>query len=119
MPGRGRFPVGEAISLADLDRDPHPWLARLRDTEPVSWLPVLNGWLVSGHDLAAAVIRLNVAFAHGPHFCLGAHLARLEAQAAVRVVLTLPGLRLDPGHQAAPRGLVFPKPPELRVRWAA
>ena len=63
--------------------------------------------------------RLNLAFAHGPHFCLGAHLARLEAQAAVRAVLTLPELRLDPAHPAAPRGLVFRKPPSLRVRWAA
>ena len=63
--------------------------------------------------------RLNLAFAHGPHFCLGAHLARLEAQAALRAVLTLPELRLDPAHPAAPRGLVFRKPPSLRVRWAA
>jgi cytochrome P450 len=63
--------------------------------------------------------RLNLAFAHGPHFCLGAHLARLEAQESVRAMLTLPGLRLDPGHPPAPRGLVFRKPPELRVLWAA
>jgi cytochrome P450 len=63
--------------------------------------------------------RLNLAFAHGPHFCLGAHLARLEAQAAVRATLTLPGLRLDPRHPAAPRGLVFRKPPSLRVLWDA
>jgi cytochrome P450 len=63
--------------------------------------------------------RLNLAFAHGPHFCLGAHLARLEAQAALRAVLTLPELSLDPAHPAAPRGLVFRKPPSLRVRWAA
>jgi cytochrome P450 len=63
--------------------------------------------------------RLHLAFAHGPHFCLGAHLARLEAQAAVRAVLRLPGLRLDPDHPTAPRGLVFRKPPSLRVRWDA
>jgi cytochrome P450 len=63
--------------------------------------------------------RLNLAFAQGPHFCLGAHLARLEAQAAVRAVLTLPELRLDPAHPAVPRGLVFRKPPSLRVRWTA
>jgi cytochrome P450 len=61
-PGSGRFPVGEAITLADLDRDPHPWLARLRDTEPVSWLPALNGWLVTRHDLAVAVMRDSAAF---------------------------------------------------------
>jgi len=69
-------------------------------------------------DVRRPNARLNLAFAHGPHFCLGAHLARLEAQAAVRAVLTLPELRLDPAHPASPRGLVFRKPPSLRVRWA-
>jgi cytochrome P450 len=69
-------------------------------------------------DVRRPNARLNLAFAHGPHFCLGAHLARLEAQAAVRAVLTLPGLRLDPGRPAAPWGLVFRKPPELCLQWA-
>jgi hypothetical protein len=44
LPARARSPWGAAITLADLDHDPHPWLARLRDTEPVSWLPALHGW---------------------------------------------------------------------------
>jgi cytochrome P450 len=70
-------------------------------------------------DVRRPNARLNLAFAHGPHFCLGVHLARLEAQAAVRAVLTLPGLCLDPEHPAAPRGLVFRKPPSLRVLWDA
>ncbi len=61
-PDPGRFPLGAAITLADLDRDPHLWLARLRETEPVSWLPALNGWLVTRHDLAVAVMRDSVAF---------------------------------------------------------
>ena len=68
-------------------------------------------------DIRRPNARLHLAFAHGPHFCLGAHLARLEAQAAVHAVLSLPGLRLDPGHPNAPRGLVFRKPPALHVRW--
>jgi cytochrome P450 len=60
----------------------------------------------------------HLAFAHGPHFCLGAHLARLEARIAIEAVLAgLPGLRLDPGYSSTPRGLVFRKPPALRVRW--
>jgi cytochrome P450 len=63
--------------------------------------------------------RLHVAFAHGPHVCLGMHLARLEAHTAVgRVLDRLPGLRLDPERPApAVRGLVFRKPPALHVVW--
>jgi cytochrome P450 len=62
--------------------------------------------------------RQSLAFAHGPHFCLGAHLARLEARAALLTLLRLlPGLRLDPARRQAPRGVVFRKPPALHVRW--
>jgi cytochrome P450 len=69
-------------------------------------------------DLRRPNAGRQLAFAHGPHFCLGAHLARLEAQVAVETVLArLPGLRLDPGHASAPRGLVFRKPPDLRAQW--
>src|SRR5215472_3177582 len=60
--GRGDFPLGEAVALADLDADPHPLLARLRQHEPVSWLPALNGWLVTRRDLALQVLRDSVAF---------------------------------------------------------
>jgi cytochrome P450 len=60
----------------------------------------------------------HVAFAHGPHVCIGMHLARLEAHTAVeRLLRRLPALRLDPAQSAAPRGLVFRKPPALHVLW--
>ena len=52
-----RFPVGASATLAELDADPHPLLARLRDQEPVSWLPALDGWLVTRYDLALEVMR--------------------------------------------------------------
>jgi cytochrome P450 len=62
--------------------------------------------------------RLQIAFAHGPHVCIGMHLARLEAHTAVgRLLDRLPGLRLDPARPSAPRGLVFRKPPTLHVTW--
>lgn len=62
--------------------------------------------------------RRHLAFAQGPHVCLGVHLARLEAQVGLGALLRrLPGLRLDPARPAAARGLVFRKPPQLHVKW--
>jgi cytochrome P450 len=61
--------------------------------------------------------RQHLAFAHGPHACLAADLARLETRTVVNVLLdTLPGLQL--ARPAAPSGLVFRKPPALHMRWS-
>jgi cytochrome P450 len=51
------FSLGAAVTLLELDQDPHPVLARLRAAEPVSWLPSLEGWLVTRHDLVLAAMR--------------------------------------------------------------
>jgi cytochrome P450 len=42
--------VGESITLEDLERDPYPIYARLRDEEPVSWIPAVQLWLVTRYD---------------------------------------------------------------------
>jgi cytochrome P450 len=69
-------------------------------------------------DVRRPNARLQLAFAHGPHYCLAAHLARLETRIALRHLLDrLPALRLDPDHPTAPHGLVFRKPPTLNVLW--
>jgi cytochrome P450 len=69
-------------------------------------------------DIRRERARQHVAFAHGPHVCLGMHLARLEAESALRLVLErLPGLRLDPARPSVVRGLVFRKPQTLHVLW--
>src|SRR5436190_23269939 len=51
------FAIGAAVTLADLEEAPHGVLARLREREPVSWLPALGGWLVTRRDLALTVMR--------------------------------------------------------------
>jgi len=58
----GGSPVGAAVTLEQLEQDPHPTLARLREHEPVSWLPALDGWLVTRHDLALTVMRDAAAY---------------------------------------------------------
>jgi len=67
-----RFPLGAAVTLAELEEDPHPALARLRASEPVSWLPALDGWLVTRRDLALQVMRDAQTFTvDDPRFSTG------------------------------------------------
>jgi cytochrome P450 len=63
----------------------------------------------------------HIAFAHGPHMCLGMHLARLETRALVnRVLDRLPGLALNPGDTDPHiRGQVFRSPTALPVTFTA
>src|SRR5579859_6452284 len=50
--------ISDTVTLADLDADPHPVLARLRaDEGPVAWVPALGAWLVTGYEVALAVLR--------------------------------------------------------------
>ena len=66
------FPIGAAITLEELDADPHPALARLREREPVSWLPALGGWLVTRRDLALQAMRDPATFTvDDPRFSTG------------------------------------------------
>src|SRR5207253_9544430 len=41
---------GEAISLEELEADPYPIYARLREEEPVAWVPAVQLWLVTRWD---------------------------------------------------------------------
>ena len=47
--------VGESITLEELERDPYPIYARLRDEEPVSWVPAVQLWLVTRYEDVRAV----------------------------------------------------------------
>src|SRR5271166_1050617 len=57
-----KFPIGRGATLSELQEDPHPLLARLRTAEPVSWLAVRGGWLVTRYDLAMRVMRDPTTF---------------------------------------------------------
>ena len=47
---RGIVSIGESVTLEDLERDPYPIYRRLRDEEPVSWVPAVDLWLVTRYD---------------------------------------------------------------------
>lgn len=47
-----QFPIGATITVDQLTNSPYAALERLRESEPVSWLPALNAWWVTRRDLA-------------------------------------------------------------------
>jgi cytochrome P450 len=104
-----------------------------RDTE-VSGVPIPRGSTVmlmlaaANHDEARYAEpdqfdlhrespKPHISFGHGPHACLGTHLARLEMRVALNQLLDrLPNLRLDPaGNDPHIRGQVFRSPTSLPV----
>jgi cytochrome P450 len=68
-------------------------------------------------DVRRTNARRHIAFAHGPHVCLGMHLARLEGLIALeKLFARLPGLELD-GPPPRAQGLIFRKPLAVPARW--
>jgi cytochrome P450 len=60
---RQRFPRGAEIEFADLEEHARTEaLDRLRETEPVSWVPALGGWLVTSHPLGRGVLARSDDF---------------------------------------------------------
>jgi cytochrome P450 len=67
-------------------------------------------------DVRRPNVRSHLAFAHGPHTCIGSTLARLQTRGAVAAVLEL----LHDVHLTAPaetRGIVFRKPVAVEAAW--
>jgi cytochrome P450 len=86
------------VSLAGANRDPSVYASPAR------------------FDVGRQNARSHVAFAHGPHACIGAQLARLQTRAAVLAMIEqMPSVRLvDAGPTT---GAIFRKPAHLRVEW--
>jgi cytochrome P450 len=106
-----------------------------RDTE-VCGVPIPAGALVitnlgsanhderrwDGNPEAIDVTRdqhQHMAFAFGPHMCLGQHLARMETRVLLeRIFARLPNMRFDPDREPGPiTGLTFRSPTALPVIW--
>ena len=90
--------------------DPHPVLARLREREPVSWVPALDAWLVTRRDLVAAgdarsghVHRRRPALLDGPGRRPEHALARRRASTAATATRSRAPFRLDAVRDAVRR----------------
>lgn len=69
-------------------------------------------------DITRPNAKDHLAFAHGKHYCIGAGLARLEAQIGLRTLLErLPHIRLFDAVADAPQGYEFRSSPQLRLQW--
>jgi cytochrome P450 len=80
---KARFPIGHEITLAELDHNPYPAFARLREHEPISWIPAVNMWYVVGYeDVRTALldtVRMSTASAQSTIFdTFGAHVLTTE-----------------------------------------
>src|SRR5919198_198459 len=66
------FPIGAGATLEELEESPYALPARLREAGPVSWLRVLDGWLVTRRDEALRVMRDAATFTvDDPRFSTG------------------------------------------------
>lgn len=64
--------------------------------------PDLHGETADDFDVTRS-LKDHLAFGHGVHFCLGAQLARMEAETALRMLFSrFPNLALAPGGELRP-----------------
>ncbi len=71
-------------------------------------------------DLDRGNAHRHLAFATGPHSCLGFQLAKTEARIALQLMLAmLPGLALITARASAPVGYEFRRPRSMHVQWSS
>ena len=89
------------LSLASANRDP----GQFADPETF--------------DISRKNSRTHLSFGKGAHFCMGQHLARVEARIVIEMLVArLPGLRLSEEQQwRFPPNISFRGPKELQVEW--
>ncbi len=80
-----RFPLGHALVLEELERDPYPVLAAMREREPVSYVGALGIWFVTRYDLSREILHDVESFVVGTSESLvqdifGTHMMTLEGE---------------------------------------
>lgn len=130
------FPLGAAVTLDELEADPYPAFARLREAEPVSWVAALGMWYATRHADVRAVLldptRFTTAWEHSTIYeTFGAQMLTTEGETHDRYRMAalqafMPGnirARLEPAmEQAAERlvdGFVRDGEAELRAAFAS
>ncbi len=78
-----RFPLGAAVTHIELEEDPYPVYARLREAEPVSWLPIHQMYYVTRYDLCRDILcndkSFTVGFEHSTVLDIfGAHMMSID-----------------------------------------
>jgi cytochrome P450 len=130
-------PDGIPGFLEDVLRDDGPFQFHSRTTRPGATLGgtplpadslVLLMWASANHNppVPAPADRTtptapasHLAFGRGIHFCIGAHLARMEAAVAIQGLLSrTSGFVSDPDRPPTSRpSLMMPRPSSMSIRW--
>ncbi len=89
LPDNHQFPIGATVEPDELSKDPYPVLAALRESEPVSYVPALNMYLVTRYDDAQAVLQDNDNYVVGTEGSLildifGEHMMTVEGDKHLR-----------------------------------
>lgn len=96
MTEQAQFPVGAAVDLDEMTRDPYPIFAKMRAAEPVSWLPALKLYYLTRYDDVFAVLRNDDAFKVGADHMLvydtfGKHMMTVDGPDQHRFRLAMRG----------------------------
>lgn len=75
--------IGDGVTPAELEDDPYPAFARLREGEPISWIAALNMWYLTRYeDVRAAILdpdRFTTSFEQSTIFdTFGSHMLTTE-----------------------------------------
>lgn len=94
------LPINEDLLCVEAIDDPYAYFGRLRETEPVHWNPLWQGWIVTRHRDIVSVLHDAARFSSNRMAYLDAHASPEKRQALTHY------------HAMLSRWLVFMDPPD-------